>query len=203
MSTPGMVGIDLLPPELAAARARQRNVIAQLSLSVLLVLTMLVFFASESNRLVATERERDIEQAEVNRLRGEESGLFEFGQLEQNLSTNVQVLQGALAREIGAAGVLQDLAAVLPTNAGLDRLTFDTQSPDEPAFLVITGETRAGFAPGIERLMIGLDKVASFMTPKLTSSVIDDEYTIFEIKVTIDEGAYTGRYRLGLPGELR
>ena len=203
MNVPALVGIDLLPPEIAEGRERKRNLMAIAAMGMVLLLTLMVFFASESNRLVAAEQQRDVEEAEVSRLRGEEGALFEFGALEQGLAANVQVLQAALAAEIGTAAVLQDLAAVLPTDAGLDRLTFTTETPNGIATLVLAGESRAGIAPGIERLMIALDKVSSFTSPTLTSSIVDLDYTIFEIRLVIDEGAYTRRYVTGVPGELR
>lgn len=195
--------VDLLPPELAQRRADRRNLQAFAGVVVLVVATVLLVYAGESRRLTAATAQREAAEAELAQLSAREAALAEFGLLDRELEAAQLQLATALGAEVGFAGILQDLAAVLPTDATIDDLTIDSLVPDVAAVVQLSGETRLGIAPGLERLLVSIDKVDAFASTQLSSSTVDGEYTAFDLRVSVDEAARTNRYAEGLPEGLR
>lgn len=207
--------INLLPREVEARNraARQRN--ALIVAFVVLLLLLAVVYWLKVNEVGDAESERDAAQAELAVLQAEQNELAEYADLEQRVDQADQTLSTALAGEVSFAGVLQDVAAVMPTDAALE--TFDLTliqqvAPDgdelRPVIGRITaaGETLTGHAPGLERLLLEYDKLGGFFDVFVTNSTIDPEdedVAIFSFEVDLGADLYTNRYLDGVPEGLR
>lgn len=197
------VSIDLLPPEVHAGREQRRNLQALAGVLALLVATLALVQVNQLRRVDVAEAAREVAEAELAQLRAQEAALGEFGQVETALETARLQLATVLGDEVGLAGILQDLAAVIPSDAAFDNVTIDTQAGDDVALIQLSGETRQGVAPGVERLLVSLDKVDAFVRTQLSATAADGEYTAFDLVVQVGPPALTGRYVDGLPEELR
>jgi hypothetical protein len=74
------------------------------------------------------------------------------------------------------------------------------------ARIVASGESLFGHAPGLERVMLELDKIGSFFDVYFTNSEIDEDdpdVTFFDLEVDVGVQARTDRYEQGVPEELR
>jgi hypothetical protein len=116
-----------------------------------------------------------------------------------------------MADEVSVAALLQDVAAVMPTDTQLEGLnvTLD-QRPEDPARAVgvtrLSGRTLTSHAPGVERVLIQLDKIVTFEDLYLNSSVLDDQeerIASFSLDGSVRREARTERYADGLPESLR
>ena len=195
--------VDLLPPQIVEQRQRRRHLQALGGLVALLLVGLALVQVGELRSAARAEERRDLAEAELATLRAEAAALDEFARIADELETSQLRLVDALGTEVGFAGVLQDLAAVLPTDASFGDLTLAAGEDAMVAQLTLSGETRRGVAPGVERLMIALDKVDAFERTVLASTSVDGEYTSFDVLVEVGAAALTGRYHDGLPEELR
>lgn len=209
------VRVNLLPREAAekqeAARQRQGVVVGAV---VLLAVLGLVFFWQMTQVTVA-EEERDAAREELQALQAREAQLGDFAELERRVERSNDILSTALAGEISFAGVLQDVAAVTPRDVAytdFDITRAETAGPDGEtvrevvARIIASGESLYGHAPGLERLMLELDKIGSFFDVYFANSEVDDEdpdVTFFQVEVDVGSQAQTGRYDQGVPEELR
>jgi Tfp pilus assembly protein PilN len=206
------VRVNLLP-EATKARGRaqkQRTVVAAGFLVLLAGLGGTYVWAS--GQVKAAEQELAVEQARTTQLRGEQAELIAFSELADRRDASDALLTTALADEVSMAGVLQDVAATMPGDTQVETLTVTLQTPEEPtpsspvASFNMTGKTLTAHAPGVERVMISLDKVVSFRDLYLNSSALDeleDRIAAFSLDGQIGPEALTGRYVEGLPEELR
>jgi hypothetical protein len=206
------VRVNLLP-EATKARGRaqkQRTVVAAGFLVLLAGLGGTYVWAS--GQVKAAEKELAVEQARTTQLRGEQAELIAFSELADRRDASDALLTTALADEVSMAGVLQDVAATMPGDTQVETLTVSLQTPEEPtpsspvASFNMTGKTLTAHAPGVERVMISLDKVVSFRDLYLNSSALDeleDRIAAFSLDGQIGPEALTGRYVEGLPEELR
>lgn len=205
------VRVNLLP-EATRARSRatrQRNLAAVAGLALLLALGGTYYRVTTqvgaAEELLAAERLRTAE------LQGEVAELASFRELSDRAEQTEAALVAALGDEISAAGVLQDLAVVMPGDAQLETLSIQLSGPDELDPLTVgglnlTGKTLTSHAPGVERVLLQLDKVVTFADAYLSSSTLDDpeeRIATFSLDGRIGTDALTGRYREGLPEELR
>jgi hypothetical protein len=211
------VRVNLLPRETYArqAAARQR-MLAGLGGLVLLAL-LAGAYVFQMNTLSNARDERDVAQAELDELNAREAQLAEFRDLEQRLDERERLISTALANELSFAGMLQDVAAVMPADAALtefDVTAVNDAGPDGEAVREIVarisadGETLRGHAPGLERLLIEFDKIAAFFDVYVTDSVLDEDdpendVAIFGVEVDVGQEARTHRYMDGVPEELR
>jgi hypothetical protein len=159
-------------------------------------------------RLAAAEAERDALQRELNRL-------DEFAALQQRRDAAVGVVTQAMGSEVSLAGVLQDVAAVMPSDAALSNLNISINSdgqerpagePVGPSWGVVTGsgETLGRHAPGVERFLIHFDKIAAFFNVHVSSSTIDEDgFATFSFETDLGPEIFTGRYLDGLPERFR
>ncbi len=103
---------------------------------------------------------------------------------------------------------------MMPSDAELGSLTVNlTPTPGVPTLgEVITpfgtvslgGRTLGGHAPGLERLLLELEKVSSFSGVYFTSSTVDEEgISSFTIDMNLGPEVLTRRYAEGLPEEVR
>lgn len=212
------VRVNLLPRETYArqAAARQRLVAGVLGALLLVILAGVYVF--QLQRVSDAEEELAVEQERVDELRAEVASLAEFGELQQRREAMEEVIIQTLGREVTVAGVLQDLAAVMPADAQLDSLSVTVGEPSTDTTtraptigeLSVTGKSLESHAPGVERFLISLDKVASFVDLHVSSSSLegdvdeDDDRTVsFDVDGQIGPEVLTRRYADGLPEELR
>lgn len=208
------VRVNLLPGEVAERNrvARQRAGLA--AGAVAFVGLLGVVYLVQANRVGDARALLEERQAQIAELESEVAELQEFGELEQRAQLADQVLAGALGEEASVAGVLQDLAAVFPSDAELDSLAVTIQPvAAAPALgglrpvagsLTAAGRTLRGHAPGLERLLLELEKVAGFENTFFASSMLDEAgVSTFTIDLSLGDTVRTRRYADGLPEELR
>ncbi|MDQ4131406.1 MAG: hypothetical protein M3133_10550 [Actinomycetota bacterium] len=216
--------VDLLPTE-AAERERRRRAVGALVAAGLVFLAVLVgLYFVQLARVNEAEEDLRVAEEERNRLQGEVRELQEYADLDARRERAVNAVKTALATDVSFAGVLQDVAAVMPNDAALTSLSISMrttpgmqQQPaaeeqrlgevSGPSFGTIsgTGETVRGHAPGVERFLLEFDKIASFFNVFVTSSAddVDVPVTVFNFEADLGAEVFTGRYLEGLPEELR
>jgi Tfp pilus assembly protein PilN len=208
------VRVNLLPREAlerqAAARKKALVVVGGVALVAALGATTLW----QNGRIDAAESLLAEEQQVLAALQGEVLRLDEFSELGQEIERTTSLIRTAMAGEVSMAGILQDVAAVMPSDAEFETLTL-TVTPNDAGpgstaptvgTLVASGRGANAHAPGIERLLLEFDKVAAFHDPFLTSSTleeVDDPYTQFNLEAQLGPEVLTGRYADGIPEELR
>jgi hypothetical protein len=193
--------------------ARQRTYVGVAGV-VLLALLGGAYFV-QSSRVDDARAERDGAQEELQALQAREAELSEFHDLEQRVSEAQETISTALSHEISFAGVLQDIAAVMPGEAALsefDITAVEDAGPDGEAVRDIVARIRAGgeslngHAPGLERVLLEFNKIGSFFDVYFTDSVLDEDdedVAIFTFEVDVGQEAKTNRYTEGVPEELR
>ena len=205
------VRVNLLPEATKQrGRANQQRFIA-LGAAGLLLLILGGIWWWAANQVSQAEDRLAAEQSVTAGLRGEEAELIAFRDLADRREQAVETLSASLSDEVSIAGVLQDLAAVMPADAQMDTLTVTIQRSVERADvmgnLVITGQTLTSHAPGVERMMLALEKVSTFGELFLNSSTLDteqvDPVATFSLEGAVRSEARTDRYVDGLPGDLR
>ncbi|MEX1176844.1 MAG: hypothetical protein WEB09_00145 [Nitriliruptor sp.] len=208
------VRVNLLPQEQVArqAAARQRNGLIATGLLVLLILALVTMW--QNGRIAAIEERLADEQAVLLSLQAEINQLDEFSELEQRIADSETLIAAALGNETSLAGILQDIASVIPSDAELDSLTLNVD-PTVPVpgtesrtigTMVLSGRSASNHAPGLERLLLEFDKVAAFRELFFTSSTLDDPdepYISFNLEIGLGEEIRTGRYSDGVPEALR
>lgn len=206
------VKVNLLPQEQTArqAVARQRNGVIAGGVAVLAVLGAVTVWQN-GNVADAEDRLAD-EQAVLAALQAEVNELNEFADLEGRVNETDTLIAQALAGEASFAGILQDIAAVMPSDAQLESLTITMNEPapgteaTSLGSMVAVGKSLNDHAPGLERLLLELDKVSAFHDLFFTSSVLeepDDPYPTFTVEAQLGPEILTGRYFDGVPEDLR
>lgn len=207
------VKVNLLPQEQSArqAAARQRNGVIAGGVAVLAVLGAITVW--QNGRVADAEDRLAAEQAVLASLQSEVDQLVEFSDLERRVSESDTQIAQALAGEASFAGILQDIASVMPSDAQLETLTItvdptseDGTTPTSLGSLVAVGKSLNDHAPGLERLLLELDKVAAFHDLFFTSSVLEeptDPYPTFTVEAQLGPEILTGRYLDGVPEDLR
>jgi Tfp pilus assembly protein PilN len=209
------VRVNLLPSETAERQAavRQRTTVGGAFLVLLLLLGGVYFL--QANRIGDARDELAAEQARTNELQAEVDDLNEFDELRVRRDDVERTIVDTLSSEVGFAAILQDLAAVMPSDAQLDTLsvTVGEEGLDNSTGratvggFAAQGQTLTSHAPGVERLLLALDKVAAFLDLHIGSSALihedDDDIAAFEVEGQLGDEVLTGRYLEGLPEELR
>jgi Tfp pilus assembly protein PilN len=208
------VRVNLLPREAVEKQsaARQRNGVAGGALVLVALLGLLYWW--QVSRVNDARDELAIEQARVDELQAEVNALSEFDELQRRRNEADESIETVLSDEVTVAGILQDLAAVMPNDAQLDTLAVtlgQVDAPDGTASNAVgnfnlTGKTLTSHAPGVERLLLSLDKIVSFTDLFVNSSTLEDpEDTVanFSVEGNLGPEVRTERYRDGLPQELR
>lgn len=197
------VRVNLLPDAKGgpgAASSTQRLIAVGLVVVVLAglaVATVLQWgvLADAEDELAATRANLAAAQADV-------ASLGEFAELELLRSETRQRIQAALALETTLAGVLQDLALVLPEEAALTTMAIGmTPQITEDGRIVAVGsvtvnvEVEDAFAPGMERLLLDIDRVAGFREVYPSGASRDeDDITTFSVTLQLGPEYLTGRY---------
>jgi hypothetical protein len=213
------VRVNLLP---VATRerdraARQRGVAGGLFLVVLLALGSV--WLVQDRKLGGLEAELAAEQQVVSALEAEKAELAAYAELAARLTAADERVRTALSAEVSFAGALQDVAAVTPPDTGLLSLTIDVQPPIDGTEAIagaavgpvgtvgtvnLSGHSLTGHAPGVERILLELDKVYNFDEPFFNSSTLDEDgVATFNLDVGLQPRSRTGRYDEGVPEDLR
>ena len=201
------VRVNLLPDDLQRKeRANQRNLWIVGGFALLFVL---LAFGSvwQLGRVGDARAVLDEEEEVAQQLQGEIAELDEYAAIQAAMADADSTVSLVFAGEIGVAGILQDLATVMPEGTELSELDF-AATPDAelatPGELTITGRTIDRHAPGLERLLLELDKVAAFRSPYFGSAAVDnDEAVAFDVTVQLGPEVLTHRYDGGIPEVLR
>lgn len=205
------VRVNLLPEATKQRdRASHQRAIAGLAVVVLLAVLGGVYLwaASEVTR---AEEVLALEEARSAELRGEQAELIAFQELADRRDRSDAILQGTMGTEVSIAGILQDVAAVVPPDTELDALNItlappEIEGPPIVGTVNVSGRTLAAHAPGVERVLMGFNKISSFHEPYMNSSTLEDtdgRVAAFSIDSQITEQASTGRYANGLPEDPR
>ncbi len=213
------VRINLLPQEATErqAAARQHRLIALGA--VVLVAGLGSVSVWQNGRIDDAQSRLADEEAVLASLMGEVAQLREFADLDTAHTTATQVVQQAMSEEASLAGVLQDIAAVMPSDAEIESVALMLNRPtvvDATAetgagevtmgTLAVTGRSASAHAPGVERLLLDFDKVAGFRDLFVSNSTLEDPevgYPQFSIEAQLGPEVLTGRYVTGIPEELR
>jgi Tfp pilus assembly protein PilN len=201
------VRVNLLPREVEERNVarRQQGMLAVAGVVVLLLLG--VFFWMQLGRVNDARDELALEEQRRDELQAEVRALQEFADLESELEARNELIALAMGGEISVAGLLQDAAAVTPSDMAFLTLAATLGSePEGTAFGRVTGtaETLLGHAPGVERVLLSFDKVAAFRDVFVANSTIDEiDITTFTFDFFLGPESLTGRYLTGLPEELR
>jgi hypothetical protein len=209
----GPVRVNLLPESTREGdRLRRQQRGAGLGFLALLLVLALVWFL-QNGQLRDLEAELAAEQAVLAGLSAEQSELAAYRDLDTRLTAAGQRIQNALMGEVSFAGVLQDVAAVTPGDTGFTSLTLNLERPAEGGqaatagpigTLNLTGNSLTGHAPGVERILLELDKVFHFDEPFFNTSMVDEDgVATFNLDVGLLPSSLTGRYDDGVPEVLR
>jgi Tfp pilus assembly protein PilN len=208
------VRVNLLPRETYARQLASRQRAFAAVAGLLLIVLLAGVYWWQASRVADARDELAAEEERVSELNAEVAALVEFEELRDRQETSDETIRTTLDGEATFAGILQDLAAVMPADSQLDSLTVSvgeasmddtTRRPTVGSFSA-TGQTLASHAPGVERLLLSLEKVASFVDLFVNSSTLaDDEQDIasFSVEGQIGPEVLTGRYEDGLPEALR
>ena len=205
------VRVNLLP-EATKQRDRAAQQRALAGLAAVGLLAILGGVNLWANSQVNTAEDQLLaEQTHTSELRSDQAELIAFEELADRHQRSDEVLRMAMGSEISLAGFLQDIAAVVPTDTQLEAVSFTVRQPtdEDPTTLAtfnVNGKTLTSHAPGVERVLLALDKIVSFRELHLNSSTLDDpeeRIATFSLDGQVGPEAATGRYVEGLPEERR
>jgi len=203
------VRVNLLPEATKErSRATQQRGVAMLVALVLLAGLGGAYWWASSQVSEAEERLMAA-QTQTAELESEKGELVAFQDLADRRESSDELLRAALAGEVSLGGVLQDVAAVTPSDTQIESLSVTlaaSETGDAVGTFALTGKTLTSHAPGVEAVLIQLDKVVSFADLYLNSSTLDDvedSVATFSLDGQIGPEAATNRYTDGLPEELR
>lgn len=201
------VRVNLLPDDLQRKeRANQRNLWIAGGFAVLVVL-LAVGYLWQLGRVDDARTVLAEEEAVAQQLQSEIAELDEYAAIQAELEDADESVALVFGDEIGVAGILQDIATVMPEDTELSEFNY-TATPDAefgiPGELTLTGRTIDRHAPGLERLLLELDKVAAFRSPYFGSAAVDnDDAVAFDVTVQLGPEVLTHRYDGGIPEVLR
>lgn len=208
------VKVNLLPQESKRdAAAQQQRVGAGIAGLVLIGLLGGAWYYQQTRIDDAEQRLAEQQQVLADR-QARQGELAVYAELRAEREAADQKIIASLGGEISAAGIMQDLALVFPPNAELSDMQFTVTDPTQAApagatrirygTLSLSGRTLAGHAPGLEGLLLDIERIAANSNVFFTTATLDqDDAIAFEIEVDLGEEVLTGRYAQGLPEELR
>lgn len=212
------VRVNLLPKE---SVDRERASRARLGVGALFGVLLLAiagawwYFGAQVDEVNA---ELATEQEALTTLQADLASLSEFQVLSERAEQAEANLAVVLGNEVSLAGLLQDVAAVMPTDVELDALNTAVDTTTAPTLgdvrppvglVSMTGRTIRGHAPGVERLMLELDKLATLDDLFMSNSSLQDneilttDVAAFAVEADLATEALTRRYSDGLPGVMR
>lgn len=207
------VQVNLLPDDVRRKGAANRRNLAIGAGFLVLIAAVGGATWVQMQRVDEAQEVVDAEQATLNALQAEQAELAEFARLRDLRKDADAVLLAAMGREASVAGILQDIATVMPPDSQLDSFTM-TLTEHTPAELgdnrdkwgsiTVTGQTRLGHAPGLERFLLEFDKIAAFSDLFFSNSTVNEiGVSTFNAEADLGPEILTGRYLTGLPEALR
>jgi Tfp pilus assembly protein PilN len=196
--TGGLPQVNLLPPEVKAARGL-RVVKRWLAISLVVVLVLLGL-AYTAAVLARSDAEAALEsaQAETARLRAQEATYAEVPIVLGALQATQQARELGMSTEVGWKPYLDAITAVLPENTSIETVAFEGADPvtlpappvsplHQPAVgtLTFTGRTLA--VPQTADWIDALDAVPGFQDTWVESTVVaaEDGTTYYEFRSTV------------------
>lgn len=206
--------VNLLPGEIEDRNRRRRMLLVAAAAGLVLAVLLGAGWVYQMGRVDDAEARLAAQEQTLQQLQTERARLQEFQALQQRREAADEVITTALAGEVSFAGVLQDLAAVMPSDAQLDSLDLTLTPEAESGLgdrsavlgrLTLTGKSLDSHAPGLERLLLELEKVASLSDLFFSASTIEEdavgEVVGFTVEADLGPEARTRRYGGGLPGD--
>lgn len=204
------VRVNLLPEDVRKREAAGRTRVLLAAAALVLVAVLGVLWWVQQGQIDDARQRLAVGQRAVDELTLELAELEEYADLAAGLEQADAQVATLFAGEVGMAGLLQDVAAVMPPDTELNQLTVSTVldpllvTAEEVAGLTATGRTSNRHAPGLERVLLELDKVAAFRDIAFGSAAVDNDGAIaFDVTLDVGAEALTGRYVDGLPEDVR
>jgi Tfp pilus assembly protein PilN len=197
--------VNLLPGSVRErdAAGRQRALAGGIVLIVILGLAVATFL--QRGVLNDAEDELASAQSELAAARAEVAELAEFEDLEGRLVLADDLLRSAMGEDVTLAGILQDVALVVPTEGAITSLAINID-PEGVGIgtLNANAEATEQHAPGVERFLLHLERPAGFRGVYPGGSTIDeDDIATFSFVVQLGPEYLTNRYEDGLPEVAR
>ena len=198
--------VNLLPGTVRERDAANRQRIVAVVI-VLVVIAGLVG-ATLWQRAILNDAEDELAdaQAELAAAQQEVAELAEFADLEERLARADDLLSNTMADEATLAGVLQDVALVIPSEGAFTAMTINLAGADgaNVGNFTASAEVLSSHAPGVERFLLQLERAAGFRTVYPGGSTIDeDDIASFNVSVQLGPEYLTQRYDDGLPEVIR
>lgn len=199
------VKVNLLPGEVQARGQASRSRALVALLGVVLLAALAAVSLLQRGQINDAEARLASVEATNQELQADIAALQPFADLQARADASASVVELALGNEGSLATILQDLSAVMPPSAQIETLavtlTPEAQVPSSGGDRLIygriaaTGRVLEGVAPGVERLLIDLERVAAFDNVYVTTSTVDEEGTAtFLIEIELGPEALTERY---------
>ena len=145
-------------------------------------------------------------EAELAAAQQEVAELAEFADLEERLARADDLLSTTMSEEATLAGVLQDVALVIPSEGAFTAMTINLSGADgaNVGNFTASAEVLSSHAPGVERFLLQLERAAGFRSVYPGGSTIDeDDIASFNVSVQLGPEYLTQRYDDGLPEVIR
>ncbi|HEX2027495.1 MAG TPA: hypothetical protein VHF25_05795 [Nitriliruptorales bacterium] len=212
------IRVNLLPREELERERRRRALVGLGVAGGALVVVLVGLYLLQAGRVDRAEEQLRAAEERRGQVQMQVRALDQYADLERRRDEAVEVVKATMAADVTFAGVLQDLAAVMPNEAAMTALTVTMAAAEgegDPAAegfafgpssgtISGTGETLRQHAPGVERFLLEFDKIAAFFNVFLNDSTLDEEgITVFTFEANLGPEVFTGRYADGLPEELR
>ncbi|MFT5222084.1 MAG: Tfp pilus assembly protein PilN [Glaciecola sp.] len=199
-----LVRVNLLPSEVGQKNAarRMQGLAGVAGLGIMSLLAASYFW--QVGKVNDAKADLVAEESKADALRGEVQALSQFQRLASQGESVDKMIAALLSGEASLAGVLQDLAAVMPSDSSIEALSVGIEPNGTGGTFTSNGVSLLGHAPGLERLLISLDKVAAFDDIFFTTSTIDESgVATFSFNFRLTPLILTGRYVDGLPEVMR
>lgn len=207
------VRVNLLPSEVEQRQKAAKGRAAMAAAGLGFVAALGGVYVWQLGQVSDAQAELEAEEEELRALTAEVEELREFSELRDRRSAAMERLTVSLAGEASFAGILQDVATVMPPETALENLqinlvaTEQALGDDRPPVgsLAMSGRTLRGHAPGLERLLLEFDKLGAVGDLFFSNSEVDEETgdVMFSVEADLGPEIFTGRYWAGLPEGLR
>lgn len=201
------VRVNLLPEQVQASARASTARYAAAGAAALLVAALGGLYFMQAGQVDDAEAELAAVEADNAELQARVTELAPFAALTAERDEAVGAVTAAMDGEASVAGVLQDLSAVLPPQAEITTLTVTmadgAQAPSAGGTRPVQGRLSAqgralvGIAPGVEDLMLSVDRAAAFDNPFVTTTTVEEgEVAAFTLEVDLGPEVLTDRYEL-------
>lgn len=204
------VRVNLLPraAKASAKSGRQRLITLVLVLVFLLGLTAASLW--QRGQLSTANDELAVAEDELALARADVAGLQQYADLERQVDSSRALVAEALGDQVTVAGILQDLAMLMPADIDIGSLSISLPQQTEPDLppdapvgtLNFSGESTESIAPGIERLLIQIERIAGYRDPHVSTATVDDEDVVsYNLDVELGPELLTRRFIDGVRGD--